>query len=454
MGKLNGLPGGILSVGLSLGMAPAWADLPAVSPSVDAPEAENALEHVAGNSKIAVADLGLDLRVGRDRSKHPNTTAPPHPLDALTDKPLIAAKSATRTPAAVAPPETIPHQPHWSIGTKPTLQANSQTAADFSPPPASNLTQTNIQTIETPNSTPSRTNPWHSLTLSQRPDRSQPNSTGFSIYTLKPEKYEQSRLRSQSSEFSSLESSYFVTWPPNFSHTTFSELAIPPTGAAIAQSTPETESSAETEPPARAQSPGDAFDLSPEVIKDSPVLRRWLRKIPNVLSEIKRDPSFRTRLRLGYSFFPSTNDAGGLNLGLEDVFIGRTGLTLNGEYHTSFDGRRELLGGDLRYYVRPLGSYVNVAAVAGYRHLDSTRFSTDGVNLGARLLLSLSRTGAADFSISQTWVSPGGSEEVGLTTVSFGYAVTRHLRLATDLQKQNSRYRKDSRVGIVLEWMF
>ena len=200
--------------------------------------------------------------------------------------------------------------------------------------------------------------------------------------------------------------------------------------------------------------PGDAVDLKPEIVEDSPVLQRWLREVPNVLSDIRSDPAFRTRLRLGYTLFTSTEDANGLSLGVEDIFLGRTGLTLSGEYHTSFDGRRELLGGDLRYYVLPLGSYVNVAGVAGYRSLRSRSYSTEGPNLGARLMLALSRGGAADLSLTQTWVSPGNRDEVGLTTVSLGYAVTRRLRISTDWQKQNSRAHKDSRLGIGMEWMF
>ncbi len=111
------------------------------------------------------------------------------------------------------------------------------------------------------------------------------------------------------------------------------------------------------------------------------------------------------------------------------------------------------MGSRLRYYLRPLGSYVNVAPVVGYRNLETDRYSTDGVNLGARLLLVLSRGGAADISLTQSWVAPGTDEEVGLTTLSVGYALTRNLRLSTDIQKQNARQSKDSRVGIVLEWM-
>lgn len=196
------------------------------------------------------------------------------------------------------------------------------------------------------------------------------------------------------------------------------------------------------------------IDLDPALIESSPVLQRWLKQVPNVLTDIRRDPSFRTRLRLGYSQFPSTRQAGGVHLGIEDVFVGRSGLTLSADYQTAFNGTREAWGADLRYYVRPLGSIINVAPVVGYRHLATTRYTTDGIHVGLRLLLVPSRTGAADLALTQSWVAPGSEAEVGLTTLSFGYALTHNLRLSTDLQKQNSRFRSDSRVGVGLEWMF
>ena len=207
------------------------------------------------------------------------------------------------------------------------------------------------------------------------------------------------------------------------------------------------------QPQATPKTPAQELDLSPEIIENSPVLQRWLRQVPNVLEEIRNEPSFRTRLRLGYSQFPSTGQAAGFNVGVEDIFISRTGLTVSGDYQRSFNGDRESFGADLRYYVLPLGSYINVAPQVGYRNLTTGNFSTDGVNVGARLMLALSRTGAADASLTQSFVSPGSNDEVGITTLSFGYAVTANLRLSTDIQKQNSREEKDSRVGIVLEWM-
>jgi hypothetical protein len=90
----------------------------------------------------------------------------------------------------------------------------------------------------------------------------------------------------------------------------------------------------------------------------------------------------------------------------------------------------------------------------GYRSVQGEDYDTDGVNLGFRVLLVPSRTGAADISFTQSWVAPGSNEEVGVSTLSFGYAVTEQLRLSTDLQKQNAPQQKDSRVAIVLEWMF
>lgn len=209
----------------------------------------------------------------------------------------------------------------------------------------------------------------------------------------------------------------------------------------------------QTESPPNSPASANDLDLSPEIIDGSPVLQRWRRGIPNVLEDIRNDPSFSTRIRFGYSQFPSTGQAAGVNLGIEDVFIGKTGLTVSADYQAAFNGKRTAYGADLRYYLFPLGGYVNIAPVVGYRHLETTRYSRDGVNVGAKLLLVLSRGGAADISLTQSFVSPGSGEEVGLTTLSVGYAIAPNLRLSTDIQKQNSRENKDSRVGIVLEWM-
>jgi hypothetical protein len=202
--------------------------------------------------------------------------------------------------------------------------------------------------------------------------------------------------------------------------------------------------------PAFSQTPStnaQDLDLSPEIIKNSPVLQRWRRKVPNVLEDIKNDPSFRSKLRFGY--FPT----GAIKIGAEDIQIDKTRFTINGEYYTTFNGKQTNFGADVNYYLRPLGSYVNVAPVLGYRHISDQNHSTNGVNVGAKLLLVLSRSGGGDISLTQTWVAPTSNEEIGLTKLSVGYAVTPKLRISTDIEQQNGRRSKDSRIGIILEWM-
>jgi hypothetical protein len=212
--------------------------------------------------------------------------------------------------------------------------------------------------------------------------------------------------------------------------------------------------SPETSPENQRKTEPEDLKISPEILEESPVLRRWLQEIPNVLDDIRHDPSFTTRIKFGYSYFPSTDQRSGFHIGIEDVFLGETGLTISGEYQQTFDGDyRRTLGGDLRYYLFPLGSNINLAPLVGYRYIESNNYTTDGVNLGAKLMITLSRTGAADFSVSQSFVSPTSNDEVGMTTFAFGYALNHNLRLATEMQNQNSREEKDRRFGISLEWM-
>ncbi len=196
------------------------------------------------------------------------------------------------------------------------------------------------------------------------------------------------------------------------------------------------------------------IDIPPEVIENSPVLQEWLKEVPNVLEDIKHDPAFATRLRLGFTWFPSTDDATGLNIGVEDIFIKRTGLTISADYQTAFNGDRNAAGIDLHYFLFPLGNYINFAPLVGYRYVQSNDFSTDGLHVGGRLMLTFSRTGGGDISLSQSFISPGGEEEVGITTLSVGYAVTSYLRLSGDIEQQNSLEDRDNRFGINLEWLF
>ncbi len=210
----------------------------------------------------------------------------------------------------------------------------------------------------------------------------------------------------------------------------------------------------ETNPDILTNPVNNSLDLPENVIEDSPTLQRWLEEVPDVWEDIKHDPSFRTRIRLGFTTFPSTDNASGINLGVEDIFIHRTGLTISADYQSAFNGDRNAVGTDLHYFLLPLGNYFNLAPFVGYRYVQSNDFNTDGVHLGLRLMLALSRTGAGDISLSQSFISPGGNEEVGITSLSVGYAVIPQLRLSTDLEWQNSIENDDSRAGINLEWLF
>ena len=198
----------------------------------------------------------------------------------------------------------------------------------------------------------------------------------------------------------------------------------------------------------------DRQDIPDRVLQESPTLQRWLKEVPDLWEDIRHDPSFRTRLRLGFTTFPSTDNTGGINLGIEDIFIKRTGLTISADYQSAFNGDRNAYGADLHYFVLPLGNYFNLAPLIGYRYVQSNDFNTDGLHLGLRLMLAFSRTGGGDISLSQSYISPGGSEEVGITSLSVGYAVTSKLRLSTDLEWQNSIEDHDSRAGINLEFLF
>ena len=195
------------------------------------------------------------------------------------------------------------------------------------------------------------------------------------------------------------------------------------------------------------------IDLSPEIINGSPVLQKWLKGIPDVMSDIKNDPSFRTRVKVGYSHYPSTGQTGGFHLAVDDIFIGRSGLSASANYNATFNGNRSAYGADAQYYLLPLGGYINITPLVGFRHLQTDKYSRDGLNLGLKLMLVPSRGGGADIALSQSWVGLGSSTETGLTTLSVGYALTNHLRLSTDIQQQNAKENYDSRVGIGVEWM-
>ena len=119
------------------------------------------------------------------------------------------------------------------------------------------------------------------------------------------------------------------------------------------------------------------LDIPEEIINDSPVLQRWLEETPNVLEDIRHDPSFSTRLKIGFSLFPSNDDAVGINIALEDVFLAKTGLTVSTDYYTTFNGERVSVGANLHYFLLPLGNHINFAPLIGYRYVQSDDYSSD-----------------------------------------------------------------------------
>ncbi|MEM7769311.1 MAG: hypothetical protein AAF327_02225 [Cyanobacteria bacterium P01_A01_bin.37] len=195
----------------------------------------------------------------------------------------------------------------------------------------------------------------------------------------------------------------------------------------------------------------DQLDLDPMIIEESPVLQRWLEETPDILEDIRRDPAFRTRVRAAYA---NVDEDGGFLVSVDDVFLGETGLTLNGDYGQTFEGDHQSWGVTLRYYTLPLGNGVNLAPLVGYRELDTPDDDIDGVAVGLRLLLVPSRTGAADISVSQVWINPGSdSQESSLTTFTAGYALTQDVRLSSDIQIQLTPNRQDTRFSLGLEFM-
>ncbi|MEO0407569.1 MAG: hypothetical protein AAF289_09485 [Cyanobacteria bacterium P01_A01_bin.135] len=198
----------------------------------------------------------------------------------------------------------------------------------------------------------------------------------------------------------------------------------------------------------RSNEAAEALELDPTILEASPVLQRWLESTPDLLEDIHHDPAFLGRLRLGYRRSGDGED--GILASVEDVMLIR-GLTLSADYRGDFEGDRYSTGGELRYYLLPLGRRVNLAPVVGYRALRADDGTIDGPALGLRLMLVPSRTGAADIAIAHTLVNPGG-EEASIFTLSAGYALTQELRLGSDIQIETIE-ESTTQFAIALEWL-
>jgi hypothetical protein len=210
----------------------------------------------------------------------------------------------------------------------------------------------------------------------------------------------------------------------------------------------------EITPSAWANSPTNdpaQLRLERKFIEGSPVLRRWLNSPPDLLEDIRENPSFNSKLQVSLT---SRDRQLGIEVGAEDIFLGKTAFTLNGAYQRDFDGKAENINLNLRYYLLPLGSYFNLAPLIGYRSQAIAESSLiSGLDLGFQGILALSPL-SADLRLAQTWTSLGSNSEISTTRLSASYALSTQLRLASSIQWQRSPLRADSRVGIGLEWAF
>lgn len=190
------------------------------------------------------------------------------------------------------------------------------------------------------------------------------------------------------------------------------------------------------------------LEIDRQVIESSPVLQRWLEQPPNLLEDIYNIPSFNTKMRFGLT---SRDNSLGIEAGIEDVFVGRSPLTVSGSYQTEFSGRESELQANIRYYVLPLGSYWNISPIVGYRQFNQLdRPQISGLDLGLQGILVLSPH-SSDLRLSHTFTSPSGNLEMSTTTLSSSYSITNNLRLGTKIEWRRSPLIYDSRVGFLLE---
>ena len=190
------------------------------------------------------------------------------------------------------------------------------------------------------------------------------------------------------------------------------------------------------------------LEIDRQVIESSPVLQRWLENPPDLLEDIYQTPSFESKVRFGIT---SRDNSLGVEAGVEDLFVGRSPLTVNGNYQTEFSGRESELQANIRYYVLPLGSYVNFSPIVGYRQFNQfDRPQISGLDVGLQGILVLSPH-SSDLRLSHTFTAPSSNLEMSKTTLSSSYAITKNLRLGTKIEWRRSPLIYDSRVGILFE---
>jgi hypothetical protein len=190
--------------------------------------------------------------------------------------------------------------------------------------------------------------------------------------------------------------------------------------------------------------------LDQQIIESSPVLRRWLIQPPDILDDIYNSPSFSTKFHLGLT---ARDRFWGFDVGVQDIFLGRSPLTISARYQHEFSGQETAVNANLRYYILPLGYYFNIAPQIGYRYFDFLgQQSISGIDVGLQGILVLSPH-SADLRLAQTFTAPGTNQETSITTLSTSYAVTKGLSIGSNIEWRRSPLRSDSRVGFFLEWL-
>lgn len=188
--------------------------------------------------------------------------------------------------------------------------------------------------------------------------------------------------------------------------------------------------------------------LDEEVVESSPVLQRWLVDPPDLLDEIRNTPAVPTRLQAGV-------DVSGWSLGISDLYLLER-LSLSSTYQQSLDRPQDAtFGSNLRYFVAPVGSRLNLAPQVGYGRLDQFERFLSGPQYGAYVVLALD-PGAADLTLSYNWLDPNRSTQEGGATVgeiTSSYALSPSTRLAARYTWRHSTITKDQDLSLILEWV-
>ncbi|NJN76292.1 MAG: hypothetical protein HC796_08980 [Synechococcaceae cyanobacterium RL_1_2] len=173
------------------------------------------------------------------------------------------------------------------------------------------------------------------------------------------------------------------------------------------------------------------LNLPPTMVEESTLLQRWPIAIPDLTEQIKHEPIFSPRIGISFS-----DERFGVNL--RRVNIPGTRWVIEGNYDPINEGV------SLDYYSRALGHRLNIAPTIGYDSIEIEDRSRSGISLGVKVLLFGAGDGG-DGSVSHRFVNPGeGSKEMGITSLSLGYALTSQIRLATDFNFYRTiKYQED-----------